>query len=138
MQIRAQRKCFASASAGRQAFSLLEILITLLVLSGSVVIMFTGFDTAAQLDMFASFESEAAFLAEREIELLKSELLQGRIKPAVGSIKSRFRLKPGWKLASVMAADTEEAVRLICSVSKGDRLFQLESFVFVPGSGAKK
>ncbi|KAF1081533.1 MAG: hypothetical protein GQF41_2339 [Candidatus Rifleibacterium amylolyticum] len=128
------------ASVGnRRGFSLLEILITLLVLSGSVVIMFSGFDTAAQLDMFASFESEAAFLAEREIELLKSELLQGHIKPAAGSMKSRFRLKPGWKIASVMAdIDKEDSVRLICSVSNGDRLFQLESFIYVPTAGAKK
>lgn len=128
------------ASVGnRRGFSLLEILITLLVLSGSVVIMFSGFDTAAQLDMFASFESEAAFLAEREIELLKSELLQSHIKPAAGSMKSRFRLKPGWKIASVMAdIDKEDSVRLICSVSNGDRLFQLESFIYVPTAGAKK
>lgn len=129
-------RAFAQLRCG---FSLLEILITLLVLSGSVVIMFSGFDTAAQLDMFASFESEAAFLAEREIELLKSEILQGRIKPAAGSLHSRFRLKPGWKLANIMSAvDSEDAVRLICSISKGDRLFQLESFVYVPDAGAKK
>ncbi len=138
MQTGARTEILAAA-ASRRGFSLLEILITLLVLSGSVVIMFSGFDTAAQLDMFASFESEAAFLAEREIELLKSELLQGRVKPAAGSLKSRFRLKPGWKLTSVMAdADSEGAVRLICSVSKGDRQFQLESFVFVPDSGVKQ
>jgi len=135
-----QARAETQASVGnRRGFSLLEILITLLVLSGSVVIMFSGFDTAAQLDMFASFESEAAFLAEREIELLKSELLQGHIKPAAGSMKSRFRLKPGWKIASVMAdIDKEDAVRLICSVSNGDRLFQLESFIYVPTAGAKK
>ena len=121
-----------------RGFSLLEILLTLLVLSGSIVIMFSGFDKAAQLDMFASFESESAFLAEREIELLKSDILQGRIKTGAGSLNSRFRLKPGWKLASVMAADdSEETVRLICSVNKGDRLFQLESFVFVPSAGVK-
>jgi hypothetical protein len=138
MQIRALTAKSPDA-LDRRAFSLLEILITLLVLSGSVVIMFSGFDTAAQLDMFAGFESEAAFLAEREIELLKSELLQGNIRAAAGSIKSRFRLKPGWDMASVMTdADSEDAVRLICSVSKGDRLFQLESFVFVPGAGAKR
>jgi len=138
MQIRALTANSCNAP-DRRAFSLLEILITLLVLSGSVVIMFSGFDTASQLDMFAGFESEAAFLAEREIELLKSELLQGRIRAAAGSIKSRFRLKPGWKLASVIAdADSEDAIRLICSISKGDRLFQLESFVFVPGAGAQK
>ena len=123
----------------RCGFSLLEILVTLLVLSGSIVIMFSGFDTAAQLDLFASFESEAAFLAERDIELLKSEILQGRVKPSAGSLPSRFRLKPGWKLTSVMSAiDSEEAVRLICSVSKGDRLFQLESFLYAPDTGAKK
>lgn len=138
MQRHARAETHASVG-NRRGFSLLEILITLLVLSGSVVIMFSGFDTAAQLDMFASFESEAAFLAEREIELLKSELLQGHIKPTAGSMKSRFRLKPGWKIASVMAdIDKEDSVRLICSVSNGDRLFQLESFIYVPTAGAKK
>ncbi len=130
---------FKTDATDNRGFSLLEILVTLLVLSGSIVVMFSGFDTAAKLDMFASFESEAAFLAERELELLKSELLQGRIKPAITSLNSRFRLKPGWKLTSVMTnAGNEDTVRLICSVNKSDRLFQLESFVFVPEAGARQ
>lgn len=123
----------------RHAFSLLEILITLLVLSGSIVIMFSGFDVAAKLDLQADFESEAAFLAERELELLKSELLQGRIAMTAKALKSRFRLKPGWEIANVMTdADADSAVRLLCSVKKSDRLFQLESFVFVPPTGGNK
>lgn len=139
MQIIAQQQDTATVTPDRRAFSLLEILITLLVLSGSIVIMFSGFDTAAKLDMYAGFESEAAVLAERELELFKSELLQGHIRVAAGSFNSRFRLKSGWKVTSVMAdADADDAVRLICSVSKGDRQFKLESFVFVPEAGGKR
>lgn len=121
-----------------KGFSLIEILISLLVLSGAIATMFSGFETSGQLDMYASFESEAAFLTEREIELVKAELLNGRIKPRPAALPCRFRLKPGWKISSAITdADETDVVRIQVSTRKGERLFQLESFVFVPGAGVK-
>lgn len=117
----------------KSGFSLIEILISLLVLSGALTTMFSGFDTSSQLDMQAGFESEAAFLTERELELVKSDLIAGRLPAVAAGRPGRFRNKPGWKIAStVTAPDEDGAVRVQVSAKKGDRLFQLESFVFVP------
>lgn len=117
----------------RNGFSLIEILISLLVLSGALTTMFSGFDTSSQLDMHAGFESEAAFLAERELELVKSDLIAGRLPATAAGRPGRFRGKPGWKIASTIAAPDEDgAVRIQISAKKAERLFQLESFVYVP------
>lgn len=125
--------------ASCQGFSLVEILISLLVLSGALATMFSGFDTSSRLELHASFESEAAFLAEREMELLKADLLSGRIKTAPAAVNSRFRHKPGWKSYSIITApDQYGAVRVVSTVKKGERIFKLESFLFVPEMRASK
>ncbi len=117
----------------RSGFSLIEILISLLVLSGALATMFSGFESSSMLDMHAGFESEAAFMAERELELVKSDLLAGRLKPVAAGRPGRFRMKPGWKIATAIAGSDEEgAVRIRVSANKGGRVYQLESFVFVP------
>jgi len=118
-------------------FTLIEILISLLVLSGALTTMFSGFDSSSRLDLHADFESEAAFLAEREMELLKSEMLAGKIKAGPSAIKGRFRYKAGWKVYSIVtAADHTSTVRIISSVKKGERQLKLESFLFLPeGTG---
>lgn len=114
-------------------FSLVEILISLLVLSGAIATMFSGFDNAGRLELHASFESEASFLAEREMELLKAELLNGKITQKPATVKSRFPHKPGWKSYSVVTApDPLGAVRIVSTVKKSNRIFKLESFLFVP------
>lgn len=124
-------------TTGKQGFSLVEILISLLVLSGALATMFSGFETSSQLDLHASFESEASFLAEREMELLKAEMLSGKIKRGPMSLNGRFRHKPGWKSQSIVAApDSYGAVRIVSMVSKSDRIFKLESFLFVPEMGS--
>lgn len=121
----------------QSGFSLIEILISLLVLSGALATMFSGFETSGRLDMHAGFESEAAFMAERELELVKSDLVSGRLPAVAAGRPGRFRTKPGWKIATAIAgADAEGAVRIQIAVSKSDRLFQLESFVFVPATPA--
>lgn len=115
-------------------FTLIEILISLLVLSGALTTMFSGFESSSRLDLHADFESEAAFLAEREMELLKSEMLAGKVKTGPTSIKGRFRYKPGWKVYSVItAADKTSTVRIVSNVSRNDRQLKLESFLFLPG-----
>lgn len=126
-------------AAFSNGFSLIEILISLLVLSGAIATMFSGFEASNQLDMQAAFESEAAYIAEREIELAKSDLLAGRLNAAATGRPGRFRMKPGWKVATAIAApDSDGAVRLQVTTRKGERSFQLESFVFVPGSEVKQ
>lgn len=121
-----------------QGFTLLEILVSMLVVAGSLTLMFSGFDAAGRLDSFAEFESEASFLAEREIELLKSELINGQKKPISSFFRSRFKLKPGWSMNCVtVMADLEKVVRLICSVAHRDRNYRLESFIYVPEVVAK-
>ncbi len=86
----------------KQGFSLVEILLTLIVLSSSLAVIFSGFDISSKLNVHAAFESEAAFLAEREIELAKSELLNGNLKAGkLRKLSCRFNLKPGWKLVTL-------------------------------------
>jgi prepilin-type N-terminal cleavage/methylation domain-containing protein len=118
----------------RQGLSLIEILISLLILSGSLAFIFSGFDISSKLTNHATFESEAAFLAEREIELTKSELLNGNIKILKArQLPCRFRLKPGWKLITIMTQpDIYDTVRLQVRVSHSDRELQLESFLYLP------
>ncbi len=118
----------------KQGFSLMEILLSLFVLSGSLTAIFSGFEISAKLNSYAVFEAEAAFLAEREIELAKSELLKGNLKATKPQkLKSRFRLKPGWKLVTLLTLpDQDDTVRLQVRIKHNDRIFQLESFLFLP------
>ena len=125
----------------KKGFSLIEIVLSLLVLSTSLAIIFSGFEISANLNNHARFESEAAFLAEREMELAKSELLNGNIiaNKKVRKIESRFRLKPGWKLFTlILPPDEENAVRLQVRVTHTDRELQLESFLFLPNQEVHK
>lgn len=116
-----------------RGFSLIEILISLLVLSGAIATMFSGFETSTQLNHYSSFESNAAFLAEREVELLKADLLSGQRKPGPASTDSRFRHKPGVKINTVWTAtDEDRALRIICTVTQFDRIYKLESFLYLP------
>lgn len=121
-------------NGNKQGFSLLEILISLFVLATSLSVIFSGFDVSKKINSHAVFESEAAFLAERELELAKSELLNGNLKAGQARrLKSRFRLKPGWNLITLVTPpDDNKTVRLQVRVSQADRELQLESFLFLP------
>jgi len=117
----------------KKGFSLIEILISLLVLSGAIATMFSGFDTSNQLSLYSAFEAEAAFLAERELELLKADLLSGQRKPGPAAAPSRFRHKPGVEVNTAWtSADNEGAIRMFCTVSQFDRSFKVESFLYLP------
>ena len=124
----------------KRGFSLIEIILSLLILSTSLAIIFSGFEISANLSNHARFESEAAFLAEREMELAKSELLNGNLKAnEVRKLKSRFKLKPGWKLFTlILPPDNENTVRLQVRVTHTDRELQLESFLFLPNKEVQK
>ncbi len=124
----------------KKGFSLIEAILSLLILSGSLAIIFSGFEISSQLNNYAKFESEAAFLAEREMELAKSELLCGNLKADRNKrLNSRFRLKPGWKLSTILTVpDAEKVVRLQVRVTNSDRELQLESFLFLPEQGENK
>lgn len=123
----------------RKGFSLIELIISLLVLAGSLSVIFSGFEVSTKLNSHAVFESEAAFLAEREIELAKSELLNGNLKAGKArQLPCRFRLKPGWKLITLLTTpDKEETVRLQVRVTHADRELQLESYLFLPEKEVK-
>lgn len=123
----------------KQGFSLLEILASLFVLGTSLSVIFSGFEVSKRINNEAAFESEAAFLAERELELAKSELLNGSIKTGQPQkLKSRFRLKPGWKMFTLLTEpDKDDVVRLQVRVTQSNRELQLESFLFLPSQGVK-
>ncbi len=134
--------CFDSKRIKNQnkGFSLIEIILSLFILSTSLAIIFSGFEITSNLNNHARFESEAAFLAEREMELAKSELLNGNIKVIkTQKFESRFRLKPGWKLFTlIVPPDSDNAVRLQVRVTHTDRELQLESFLFLPDKEVQK
>ena len=133
--------CFYSnrIKSRNKGFSLIEIVLSLFILSTSLAIIFSGFEITSNLSSYARFESEAAFLAEREMELTKSELLNGNLKVnKVNKFESRFRLKPGWKLLTLIVPDDDNAVRLQVRVTHTDRELQLESFLFLPNKEAQK
>lgn len=123
----------------KSGFSLLEILVSLFVLATSLSVIFSGFEVSKKLNSQAAFESEAAYLAERELELAKSELLNGNLKAGQARrLKSRFRLKPGWQLVTLLTPpDSDDAVRLQIRVTQADKELQLESFLYLPQSGEK-
>ena len=112
---------------------LAEILLTLIVVSSALLTMFSGFDSAFSLSNQASFETQAAFKAEREMEFFKSEMLANRIPQSHGSLNSFFRLKPGWKINTVWTKkDIYSCVRIITTVKQGERQLKIESFLFHP------
>lgn len=126
-----QVKILASRKNG---FSLAEILISMLVLSGAISTMFIGFDTSGNLDNYSRFSTESAFLAEREVELLKSDLITGKQATGPASRSSRFRLKPGWDVKTIWTSlDETQTVRINCIVKKGEQQFKLETFLYLPG-----
>ena len=73
------------------------------------------------------------------MELAKSELLNGNLKADKNKkLNSRFRLKPGWNLSTILTSpDEEKVVRLQVRVTHSDRELQLESFLFLPEQGEK-
>jgi len=121
----------------KKAFSLVEILLSLLVLSGSIVSLMAGIQIAQELNKKSKFEEAAAFYAEREMEMLKCDLLSGKIPPRSGKNRGRFRLPGGWKNEIFRSAPGETGVmRLVSKVSFGKDSFTLESFLYVPQGSA--
>lgn len=119
-------------------FSLIEIVLSLLILSGSIVVIFSGFDTSDKLNNYSIFETKAAFLAERELEILKSDLINKNRKNFPGTADSRFQQQPGWKVKCIWTVpDKTDVVRVVSSVTYKGMKFRLESFVFIPNIGAK-
>lgn len=118
----------------RLGISLLEILLSLFVLATSLSVIFSGFEVSKKISSQATFESEAAFLAERELELAKAELLNGNLKAKKArQLKSRFQLKPGWNLSTILTPpDNYNTVKLQVKVTQADKELQLESFLFLP------
>ncbi|RCK80221.1 MAG: hypothetical protein OZSIB_3403 [Candidatus Ozemobacter sibiricus] len=117
----------------RPGFTLIEILLSLLVMAGSIGLYFTGMQAAELLDRQARGEDRAARVAERELELLKNDLLAAR-RPPQGVARGRFRLPPGWQTRLRWAPLAEEGtVRLAARVTQRAGVdLQVESFLFLP------
>ena len=121
----------------KNGFSLIEILVSLLIVSGAIAIMFNGFEMSFRLSSYANFETYASLIAEREIEILKSDLLGNKIRHAPGHRENRFSNKPGFSARTVWSdIDEHKTVRIICTVSQKENTFKLESFLYYP-NGAK-
>lgn len=118
----------------RRGFSLLEVLLSLVIVSGALVILLRGIETGARLTAQSHFEAWSATYAEREMELLKSDLLTGRRSAQVGGRSSgRFRLPAGWRTTIAWTALDELFTTRLCIIVKQQRLsFQLESHLFLP------
>ncbi|HNV69614.1 MAG TPA: prepilin-type N-terminal cleavage/methylation domain-containing protein [Candidatus Ozemobacteraceae bacterium] len=54
----------------RRGLSLVEILLALIIMAGSVVSILRGLEVQESLEHQARFETQAALYAERELELL--------------------------------------------------------------------
>jgi Tfp pilus assembly protein PilV len=114
-------------------FSLFEILLSLMILGGATVGLFGAMNVAEALDRQARFESEGAAFAERELEMLKIDLLAGTRSAGPRGARGRFRHPGGWKVRlSWTAADPEGVIRTACTITQGDRGYRLESFLFFP------
>ncbi|MFZ2956770.1 MAG: hypothetical protein WA705_07775 [Candidatus Ozemobacteraceae bacterium] len=106
---------------------------SLVILSGTVVSLLGGMASAERLATFGRFEDDAAMLAERELETLKSDLLSGNRPVGPTGRPGRFRLHAGWiSHITWTAPDAEHAVRVSSEIRHGSDSFRLESFVFVP------
>lgn len=119
-----------------RGFSLLEIILSLLILSGCITALIGGFNQADNVFSFARFEFEASMLAEREIELLKTELLMGRRKVAdvINESDGRFRVPGGFRTRlSWEPTETEGLLKLGCTITRGSSELVIESFLFGPG-----
>ena len=116
----------------RRGFSLVEILLSLLILAGSIVALLGGLGASERLENRARFEDQAAIYAERELELLKSDLLSGRRPAGPCGNHGRFRLPGGWKSRVAWTApDAEGVVRVFSEVSHRDDRVRLESFLYL-------
>lgn len=118
-----------------RGFSLIEILLSLLILSGSLGILLGGMDVAQKLDRRGATESSAVFFAEREMELARSDLLSGRFDAERRHRPGRFRLPKGWT-TRVVRTDPDDygVVRLQCRVTyQEEEQLTLESHFFLPG-----
>jgi len=120
----------------RSGFSLLEILLSLLILSGALTGLMSGLRSAELLDRRAVFEERAAVYAEREMELLKNDLQAGRRTGGPAQARGRFRLPGGWKTRLSWAPQPmESSIRLACTVESGADHLAIESFLFFPDAG---
>ncbi len=117
----------------KSGFSLVEILLSLLILSGTMASLLQGIEIAQELDRQSKFEESAAFYAERELELLKSDLLAARVKAGPFDKPGRFLLPRGWKSKIFWSAPGEtRVVRLMSQIVQSSQTLKLESFFYVP------
>lgn len=113
-------------------FSLAEILLSLLIMSGTITTLFQGLQISHTLNRQSAFEEQAAYFAERELEMLKTDLLEQRLQPTGKESRGRFRLPAGWSTTLTWSTPDEFLVtKLACTIQHTDNRFSLESFLFL-------
>ena len=123
----------------RRAFSLLEILLSLLILAGSVIGLMKGLDVAQALDNYSRFEHQAAVFGERELELLKADLIDGRRLPGPASATARIKLPPGWQgILSWTDRDQTGTIRAVARITQRENLLTIGTFVYVPSISSSR
>lgn len=123
----------------RNAFTLIETLVSIMIVGGILTVMFSGFDVSKQQQMQADFESEAAFIAEREMEYIKSELLEGKIKTKASKRSGNFKVPTGWSVTLNLGEYTQDkTMKISVETVKNNNRFILSSYVYIPESGATK
>jgi type II secretory pathway pseudopilin PulG len=118
-------------------FSLVEILLSLLILAGTLVTIMSGIQVSHELSQQARFEENAAFFAEREMEMLKSDLLAGRAKLTPGLSHGRFRLPAGWQTKLTWnQPDHIGILKIACQVMYQQSRVNIESHLYLPVAAA--
>jgi len=128
--VKNNRQQLKHINLSKRAFTLIEIIISMLVFAITVTSIFSGFDVIQKLERHADFESESAFLAERELELAKAKILTGSLKAEQNTLKSAFPLKPHWELTlHISKPDKNGLIELSALVESQDRQTEVKTFL---------
>lgn len=113
---------------------MIEILIALFVLGTCVTALIGGMGVVSEATAEAQFAQRGAFVAERELELAKADLLAGRLAPGPRGLPGRFPLPAPWRSRVLVGArEADGAVRLaVRCAGPASRSLLLESFLYVP------
>ena len=117
----------------QKAFTLVEILVSIMIVGSILTVMYSGFDISKQQQMQADFESEASIIAEREMEYIKSELIDRKVKPKFAKRHGNFNVPKGWQVLLTLGEySTDKTIRITVETTKKNNRFKLNSYVYIP------
>ncbi len=122
-----------------KAFTLVETLVSIMIVGSILTVMYSGFDISKQQQMQADFESEASIISEREMEYIKSELIDGKIKPKSTKKNGSFKVPAGWQVTSTLGEySSDKTMKITVETSKNNNKFMLSSYIYIPNNGVTK